>query len=1487
MESLKIAKWVVAGMAAACLAILSGCGSKSTANVITVTVTSSNGTSIIVGSSTTLTATVTGATNLGVNWETPQYTTTTFSNGKPTTSTPQNIPSDGSLGGLSNQTTTSPATATYTAPAQVPDQTKFPGLAIIITAQSQQDTKKTGKITLALDSGIIPTLTPTNATVPTNEQQSFTVTLTNDLQNQGVTWLLTQQSPTSTTTEPNLTTCSPGCGTLTNTGLLSVTYVAPSAVPTATTPSGASTTPASLTIVATAKADNTRFATGTITIIQGGPISFNGITPTIAPQGATVWDLYLDAPNISSASKITITDQFSNSKTFASTDVSNQIKVLFPIPTSTTPNPASTGARLRLLESDLSGAISANSGSTQPLVYTVTISDPAECGTPPGSTPNCAGSFSFTLQPVRPTSIASVPDDVVQGATSDTNVTVDGGYFGETGKFASLVFQGNTLGQRKDSHGTPLTTSRQLFGLLPANDINPLSPGLYPLSVVSASPVPLNTNANNPAITNIALFPDYQSAFPTIVGGATGGIATAGKNPSAIDIDPTLGVIVVADTGSNQVEFYSIGSGALTLLGTATVAQLPTGLSVDRTNHTAAVVSYGNETKNGSGQFVTANQTVTVLPIPTTATTTVTPLFTVDLSGLLSTNPPSTVPLPLPYAIGVDPDTNLALVAYSFDATNSFGNLGFIVNLNQGANPPFGCNLQNILNGNSNNPTGPCLSSQTTLNTGANPQIAMAPHGHTAYVTPGGLTGSNVIHGVDVSNTSATSVVLSNVTLTSGGTVTATLGNDPSTGKQEQLTGLVPGVSVTALISNVPAIASAPSLNGMFSINVTSNTTFTYFVGTTTASGTVSAGTASFGTSNVNFAGLPVTSEGIAINPITHTAALADAGATGGPSGSSQINLLNQLDQSVNSIRFSTTASGGTTVGCTAYTTNCSGGAELFGTLGIGTTAVAWQPYTNELLSYNGHRNELSISDPVTQQRYAIAAFGNGVDAGETQLTVQNGTSGHLTIAGGVVVDPATNQAFVTQPAANVIQIVNLGPGGAAIKSVHITEVVVPPPPGAPAGSIGGVPNAFLPQGTLTSASDLTNVQIFGSGFDSGTQVRLDGTAFASSTLGNFALVSSRQLTVTIPKSFLSVPHRFALDVMNGSNVPSNATDFIVVQSIDMTQVCATPQPSSVAIADQLKEMAFAPIAVVSNGGCNNISVIDINPASPTFGTVKSSIAVGKSPEGVAVSAHLGLAVVANNGDGTVSVVDLTTGTQPVAAVTTGTTPMGVAINDATGAALVANFGSNTVSEINLGLLAGSSPATSLSASTIGGVQQPIAVAIDPDRGTNNQGLAVVTALQLISGSSPIGALYPVDIGLASPSLSTAVSISSVNATPTGIVFDPAVSTNTQHPGVFYVNASGSNQIYSYNPDTGGASPANVGINPTGLAVNPQTGAILTTNFVGQSISIVDTLSGIKTRQTFGLSGSAQFGVAIDQFTNMAVIVDQANNRVLLFAMPN
>src|SRR5712692_6900083 len=1421
MKSRTLLNCMAAAIAAACLA--AGCGSKSAVNTVTVTVTSSVGTSIIVGQSTTLNASVTGGTtsNTSVNWQPCQFTTTTVSGTTPTPSTPAACPTDGTLGTLSNQETT--GTATYTAPAKIPDQTKFPGLQIVITAQSQQDTSKTGSVKLTLNSGIGITLTPSTATVPTNEQQQFNAVLTNDLQNLGVTWLVTQSSPTTTTTTlADLATCSPTCGTITSNGLNTATYTAPTAIPTASTPSGASTTPADVTVVAVAKADNTRAATGTITIIQGGPITFNGISPSIAPQGAALWDIYLNAPNISSASQITITDQNGGSKTF--TSASGQIKVIFPIPTSTTPTPPSSGARLRLLESDLAGV---PSGSATPLTYTVSVSDPGE-----PVTQTAGGQFTFQLLPVRPNVVASTPTGVVQGAaTSEFPLAIDGGYFGPGGTFAVANFQGNLIPQGSSSN------SRRLITQFPSSAIGP--PGLYPLTVSRTTPP--QPNPNNPAVTTVSVFPDYSGGPPATPLQAAA--IAAGTNPSAIDIDPILGVVVVAETGSNAVQFYSIGSGTLTPLGApVSVGQIPTGVSVNRTNHCVAVVNYGS-------------QSVSILPIPGSSCSVTTP--TVDLSGALQGQ---VSPAPLPYAIGVDPDTNLALEAYSSTSTSSAANLGFIVNLNQGAGAPFGC-LAN------SGQTPPCIFSQVTLNTGQYPQIAMAPHGHMAYVSPGG---SGVVSGVDLTQPS-TSVGLSTLSLTSG-IVTAT------TTSGSTLTGLVPGIPTTVLISGVPlpntaGNTTAANFNGVFSINVTSGTSFTYALGNTTASGTANGGTVFYGSPNLVFGGVSSTTQGIAINPITHTAALADADATG--SNGPQIDILNQLDQSVTSIFFH--------AACTAFTPSCTGSPEL-----LHTANVAWQPYSNSIVSYNPDLQQVSISDSVTRSRYAIVPVNGPSDA---TLTVQNGTNNSLRLWGGIAVDPVTNQAFVvesgntpaTPPNPGQIEVINLG----ALKATQITEVVVPSPNPGP-GIIGGIPNALVPQATLTSTTALSGVQIFGSGFVSGsTQVLLDNTDITSQPGGSVNVVSNREVDVTIPALFLSTPHRFALSVVS-NGVQSNATDFIVIKAVNMTVACTPgpPTPSSVAIADQLAGGPFSPIALVTNSGCNNLSTIDINPSSATFGTVLRSISIGATPQGVAVSSHLGMAVVANSSAGTASIVNLQTNTEAVADVAVGTNPIGVAINESTGVALVANFGSNTVSQINLGLLFGSTPATSLTAATIGGVQFPIAVAIDPDRGTNNQGLAVVTGL--LFGSSSVGALYPVDIGLASPTLSTTISIGSVSSTPTGIVFNPAVSTGTANPGLFYVNSSGGNVISSFNPDTSSSSPTSVGINPTALAVNPQTGAILTSNFAGKAASIVDTVSSpIKTAQTLGLPGSPQVGVAIDQFTNLAVIVDQANNRVLLFPMPN
>src|SRR5262249_52890642 len=152
-----------------------------------------------------------------------------------------------------------------------------------------------------------------------------------------------------------------------------------------------------------------------------------------------------------------------------------------------------------------------------------------------------------------------------------------------------------------------------------------------------------------------------------------------------------------------------------------------------------------------------------------------------------------------------------------------------------------------------------------------------------------------------------------------------------------------------------------------------------------------------------------------------------------------------------------------------------------------------------------------------------------------------------------------------------------------------------------------------------------------------------------------------------------------------------------------------------------------------------------------------------------------GVAVVTNNSANTVSIIDLASLAQVtgVTDVAVGTSPSGVAINQETNLAVIANSDSSTVSTIDLTPLT-ASPIGKLTPATVAVNQNPIAVAIDPDRGTNGRGLAVVTCLQLNGAAAPFGSLDAVDIGGTVPVKRTSASVSGLQSTPTGIVFDPA-----------------------------------------------------------------------------------------------------------------
>src|SRR6266581_4937148 len=278
----KIRNLTLLATALACL-WLSACSSSNKANQVLVSFTASLGSVMLPTQSQTITALVSGATDVSSAFDC-SYTTTP----NPTTATPSPKPSasadcssaNGAVGVLSNiqnTSTTAASTATFTAPQTFPDQTKLPNVTVTITATSNADKKKTGKFPINFDSGIRIVIIPATATLATGETQLF---LVKDLSGNVVppdqlTWGVTFEV-TAKLDSVSCGTATNSCGSIDKTGL----YTAPAAVPAASS----ATTPAQnaagiVTVFAFSNVDNARIAQAAVTIVKAGDIAFSGISP--------------------------------------------------------------------------------------------------------------------------------------------------------------------------------------------------------------------------------------------------------------------------------------------------------------------------------------------------------------------------------------------------------------------------------------------------------------------------------------------------------------------------------------------------------------------------------------------------------------------------------------------------------------------------------------------------------------------------------------------------------------------------------------------------------------------------------------------------------------------------------------------------------------------------------------------------------------------------------------------------------------------------------------------------------------------------------------------------------------------------------------------------------------------------------------------------------------------------------------------------------
>ena len=431
-----------------------------------------------------------------------------------------------------------------------------------------------------------------------------------------------------------------------------------------------------------------------------------------------------------------------------------------------------------------------------------------------------------------------------------------------------------------------------------------------------------------------------------------------------------------------------------------------------------------------------------------------------------------------------------------------------------------------------------------------------------------------------------------------------------------------------------------------------------------------------------------------------------------------------------------------------------------------------------------------------------------------------------------VAIDPGKNVAVIANTGSNNVSILSLGP----IRSPQITEVS----PGT-TFTAGG-------SGSLT-------VTVNGFGLASGAQVRLDGVSIPTTVSSN-----GRQATATIPGSLLAAPRRFALDVMTAGGATSNEKNFTVVGAIPIGL-----NPIAVAIDSDLDEaLVTSQGALNSAGTCTGTGTVSVVNLSSI--AVTNTFSVGTCPEGVAVLPRLGLGVVANNGSDNATVVDYVN-SAVTATVSVGTSPAGVAIDPDTGATIIANTGSNTISEFTIG--SGGSPG---SAGSVPVDQGPFGVSIDPI----DHLLAVTATTQ--------NTVDIVDLG-------THFLTGRLNnfEDPSDATFDPVTDT-------FLVANSLLNDLAVVDPKAFTATPIRVGINPTAIAYNFQSGTGVTVNNATNTLSVFNFLAknpnSVLTIQTgkveavLPMGGSAEFSVAIDPLTNIAAVVDQANGRLLLIPLP-
>jgi hypothetical protein len=141
------------------------------------------------------------------------------------------------------------------------------------------------------------------------------------------------------------------------------------------------------------------------------------------------------------------------------------------------------------------------------------------------------------------------------------------------------------------------------------------------------------------------------------------------------------------------------------------------------------------------------------------------------------------------------------------------------------------------------------------------------------------------------------------------------------------------------------------------------------------------------------------------------------------------------------------------------------------------------------------------------------------------------------------------------------------------------------------------------------------------------------------------------------------------------------------------------------------------------------------------------------------------------------------------------------------------------------------------------------------------------------------------------------------------VIYDPVPTdcgsnnngTTTNTTGCFIVNSSTGNSVNIVDPVNSAQTGFRMGINPTAIAYNYLTSTLVSTNSASRTVSVADLL-GQKIRAvltlppaapgnsnlaiSLAIAGALQYALDIQPFTNVAVVADTANGRVLFVPLP-